>query len=89
MSGSPERRSGNNSTERDLVMKKKIAAVVVTMIIASAGMLAAQEAREPRIEAPEVRYDAGKVVQGARVSHLFEVRNAGDAPLIIDRVVPS
>ncbi len=70
-------------------MKKRIAAVVVAMIIASAGVLAAQEAKEPRIEAGEVRYDAGKVVQGTQVSHVFEVRNAGDAPLIIDRVVPS
>jgi hypothetical protein len=70
-------------------MKNRVAAVVVAIIIASAGVLSAQDVKEPRIEAPEVRYDAGKVVQGTQVSHLFEVRNAGDAPLIIDRVVPS
>ncbi len=70
-------------------MKSGVAVVVVAMIIASAGVLPAQDAKEPRIEVREVRYDAGKVAQGTRVSHLFEVRNAGDTPLIIDRVVPS
>jgi hypothetical protein len=70
-------------------MKNGVAAVVVAMIIASAGVLPAQDVKEPRIEAREVRYDAGKVAQGTQVSHLFEVRNAGNAPLIIDRVVPS
>ncbi len=70
-------------------MKKGLTVVIMAMIIAFAGALAAQDLKEPRIEAREVRYDAGKVVQGTQVSHLFEVRNAGDAPLIIDRVVPS
>ncbi len=70
-------------------MKSGVAVVVVAMIIASAGVLPAQDVKAPRIEVREVRYDAGKVVQGTQVSHLFEVRNAGDALLIIDRVVPS
>ncbi len=70
-------------------MKNGIAVVVMAMVIASAGVLPAQEVKEPRIEATEVRYDAGQVVQGTQVSHLFEIRNAGDAPLIIGRVVPS
>ncbi len=72
-----------------MVMKTGMAVMIMAMIIASTGVLTAQDVKEPRIEAQEVTYDAGKVAQGTQVSHLFEVRNAGDAPLIIERVVPS
>ncbi len=70
-------------------MKGGLTAVLVTMIIAFAGTLLAQEVKGPMIVAKEVKYDFGKVVQGKQVSHVFEVRNAGTEPLIIDRVVPS
>jgi hypothetical protein len=35
----------------------------------------------PKIEFPEMSYDFGTVVQGAKVSHTFAVRNAGSGPL--------
>ena len=54
-----------------------------------AGILSAQEFKGPKLVAAEIKYDFGKVVQGTVASHVFEIRNAGDEPLIIDRVVPS
>ncbi len=58
-------------------------ALIVLMYSAS-GL--AQEASGPRIEVRESRHDFGKVVRGVQVAHVFEVRNAGSEPLIIDRV---
>jgi len=43
----------------------------------------------PRIEVKEMQHNFGKVVQGATVSYVFNVRNIGDEPLVIERVVPS
>ncbi len=69
---------------------KKISVLFVVMIaIALAGLLPAQEVKGPRIVARDAQYDFGKVTQGTTVSHVFDVRNAGNEPLIIDRVVPS
>ncbi len=70
-------------------MKNGLTAALVTMIIAFAGVLPAQDVKGPMIVAKEVQHDFGKVVQGKQVSHVFEVRNAGTEPLIIDRVVSS
>ncbi len=60
--------------------------IVFTVIT---GSLQAQEVKGPKISAAEIKYDFGEVVQGMQASHIFEVRNVGDEPLIIDRVVPS
>jgi len=70
-------------------MKNGLAVMAVLIFVVFAGVLPAQEVKGPRIEAKEVRYDFGKVVQGTLVSHVFEVRDAGSEPLVIDRVVPS
>ncbi len=70
-------------------MKKVSVLCVVMVAVAIAGLLPAQEVKGPRIAAKDAQYDFGKVVQGTQVSHVFEVRNAGNEPLIIDRVVPS
>jgi hypothetical protein len=70
-------------------MKKGLAAIAVLILVVLAGVLAAQEVKGPRIEAKEVKHDFGKVVQGTTVSYVFEVRNTGSEPLVIDRVVPS
>ncbi len=55
----------------------------------SAGAALAQDHNGPRIEVREMRYDFGKVPQGEQATHIFQVRNAGNEPLVIDRVVPS
>ncbi len=70
-------------------MKGGLFAVLATMIIVFTGVLSAQDIKGPMIVAKEVKHDFGKVVQGKQVSYVFEVRNAGTEPLIIDRVVPS
>lgn len=70
-------------------MKKILAAGMVIAAIAWAGLLPAQEAKGPKIVAKEIQYDFGKVVQGTQVSHVFEIRNAGNAPLDIERLQPS
>jgi hypothetical protein len=70
-------------------MKNGLAAIAVLLIVVLAGVLPAQEVKGPRIETREVKHDFGKVVQGTTVSHVFEVRDTGNEPLIIDRVVPS
>jgi uncharacterized protein DUF1573 len=70
-------------------MKKILAAGVVMAVLVFAGLVAAQEARRPKIEVREMRHDFGKVVQGTQATHVFEVRNAGTEPLIIERVQTS
>jgi len=60
--------------------------IVLTVL---AGHLPAQEVKGPKLAAAEIKFDFGKVLQGTQVSHVFEVRNIGNEPLIIDRVVPS
>lgn len=73
-------------------MKKSLTAflpVIAVLALAGAGLLTAQERQGPRIEVKETRYDFGKVVQGAQVSHLFEVKSAGSEPLLIERAQPS
>jgi Protein of unknown function (DUF1573) len=40
----------------------------------------------PKAEAPVRRHDFGAVVQGKRVEHAFEIRNAGGAELVIEEI---
>ncbi len=71
-------------------MKKILVPIVFFIVFMMlAGHLPAQEVKGPKLEAVEIKYDFGKVVQGSKASHVFEVRNVGNEPLIIDRVVPS
>jgi hypothetical protein len=51
-----------------------------------ASIALAQENKGPRIELKEMQHDFGKVASGTQASHVFEVRNAGDEPLVIERV---
>ncbi|MGC1455214.1 MAG: DUF1573 domain-containing protein, partial [Nitrospirota bacterium] len=53
------------------------------------GSLAALENDGPRIEIKEMRHDFGKVVQGAPAEYVFEIRNVGNAQLVIEKVQPS
>ncbi|PNU19351.1 hypothetical protein C2E25_12740 [Geothermobacter hydrogeniphilus] len=43
----------------------------------------------PRIEVTQPDFQFGSVFQGEKVEHVFEFRNAGDDPLLIDRVKSS
>ena len=63
--------------------------VFMSMVVAGllcAGPLAALDNKGPKIEIKEMRYDFGKVVQGTRAEHVFEIRNAGSEQLVIEKV---
>ena len=70
-------------------MKRIVWLSVLLTAFFYAGLLPAQEAKGPKIEVKEVKYDLGKVAQGTQATHVFEVRNAGTEPLIIERVQTS
>jgi uncharacterized protein DUF1573 len=55
-----------------------------------AGTLSAQEEpKGPRIEVKQEQYAMGSIAQGIQAAHVFEVRNSGTEPLMIERVQPS
>jgi copper(I)-binding protein len=50
---------------------------------------ASMAAAAPEIVIDQPSYDFGTIPQGKKVEHVFTLRNAGDAPLIINNVRPS
>ncbi len=68
---------------------RKITLSIITLVVLAAALSHAQEVKGPRIAVNELRYDAGKVVQGTQVSHVFEISNTGTATLVLERVQPS
>ncbi len=72
-------------------MKRVLLLVILIMAACGAGgrMLPAQEHKGPKIEVKEELYDAGKVVQGEPVVHVFGIRNTGDEILEIQKVQTS
>jgi hypothetical protein len=70
-------------------MKRMAIKAMVLFLLLFAGTLSAQDLKGPRIEVKQEQYSAGNVVQGEQAVHLFEVRNAGSEPLMIERVQPS
>jgi LEA14-like dessication related protein len=62
--------------------------MLIAMLVAGSSAIA-EQVPAPKIVVKEMRYDAGKVKQGTQVIHLFEITNAGTAPLVIERVQPS
>ena len=70
-------------------MKKIATNAIVLVLFLFAGMLSAQEVKGPRIEVKQEQFTMGSVEQGKQAVHVFEVRNAGTEPLLIERVQPS
>jgi len=68
---------------------KKTGFVIMAVFLLCAAPLAAQQHSGPKIEVKEIRYNFGKVVQGTQASHVFEIKNAGTEPLVIERVQSS
>lgn len=62
---------------------------MVLFLLLFAGTLSAQEPKGPRIEVKAEQYAMGSVAQGEQAVHVFEVRNGGTEPLMIERVQPS
>lgn len=63
--------------------------ILLGVAFLSAASLPAQERKGPVIEVKEDKHDFGKIVQGTQVTHVFEIRNAGTEPLLIDKVQSS
>ena len=62
---------------------------VAVFFLLLAGTLSAQELKGPRIEVKQEQYAMGSIAQGNQAAHVFEVRNTGTEPLMIERVQPS
>lgn len=57
------------------------------LLLALTGLTAMPvQAAGPKIVLDKADYDFGQVFEGQKVDHVFRFQNAGDAPLIIDRV---
>jgi Protein of unknown function (DUF1573) len=70
-------------------MKRMFLMSMVMAGLLCAGPLAALDNKGPKIEVKEMRYDFGKVVQGTKAEHVFEVKNVGSEQLVIDKVQPT
>jgi len=72
-------------------MKRIAGTVMVLSVFAMfcAAGLYAQEHKGPKIKLKEERHDFGQVTQGAQPLHVFEIQNAGDELLEIQKVQPS
>ena len=71
------------------MMKERAMSGLVLLLVLIGGALQAQEAKGPRIEVKQERYDLGGIAQGEPAVHVFEVRNAGSEPLVIESLQPS
>ncbi len=68
-------------------MRKRVLQGFAVMLLTAA--FSVQAASGPKIEVMQERYAMGSIVQGIPAEHVFEVRNAGDAPLVIERLQPT
>lgn len=60
---------------------------ILMLLLALTGLTANPvQAAGPKIVLDKADYDFGQVFEGQKVDHVFRFQNAGDAPLIIDRV---
>lgn len=80
---------GGSTIKRSSMKKILVPIFFLIVFMVFAGHLPAKQVRGPKLEAAEIKYDFGKVIEGSQASHVFEIRNVGDDLLIIDRVVPS
>jgi hypothetical protein len=70
-------------------MKRMVLMGMVMVGFLCAGPLAALENIGPKIEIKEMRYDFGKVAQGTKAEHIFEIKSVGSEQLVIEKVQPS
>ena len=70
-------------------MNRIVFIIIVMAGLLYAGPLAALDNAGPKIDVADLRHDFGKVVQGTKVEHVFEIRNAGSQQLVIEKVQPS
>ncbi len=70
-------------------MKRMFLMCMIMAGLLCAGPLAALDTKGPKIEIKEMRHDFGKVVQGTKAEYIFEIKNTGNEPLVIQKVQPS
>ena len=73
-------------------MKKQLYAIMLVAVVAglfSQPLPAQEQKKGPQLEIKESTYDFGKVLDGAKLQHVFEVGNTGDAALDIQRIQPT
>jgi Protein of unknown function (DUF1573) len=66
---------------------KRMAVLLLTSLFCLSTLTAL--AAGPQIQVEQIDFDFGQIFQGDKVSHTFRFQNAGDEPLIIDRVSSS
>ena len=65
-------------------------AFIFTMLCLVAGMVQAQDEKGPVISAEETTFDFGTIKEKeGNVVHVFKIKNTGDKPLMITRVIAS
>lgn len=71
--------------------RMNVALVSLAAIFAAAGSgtVFSQDHKSPRIEIKEERFDFGRVTQGEQAVHVFEIRNAGNDVLEVQKVQTS
>ncbi len=69
-------------------MKKTVLPALAIALFFGSGIVQAQDYKGPRMAVGGQTYDLGKVPQGTQASHVFEIRNSGTEPLVIERVQP-
>jgi hypothetical protein len=71
------------------MMIRRLPAAILTLLLpTAAAALAAAETQPPqaRLEMPESSFDFGVILRGAAAVHEFELRNSGNADLLISRI---
>lgn len=66
-----------------------IGALTGLMLVISMAVLSGAEPRGPRISTHHEIFDFGIVPEYAEVSHVFWLRNSGDEPVTIDKLIPN
>jgi ABC-type thiamine transport system substrate-binding protein len=67
-------------------MKKYL--TIVPLLFLLAGITFAQD-KVPKLVVKSFEHDFGKIKEGVKVSHTFELKNEGNADLVIEGVAPS
>jgi hypothetical protein len=68
---------------------RKLSVTLAAVAIIAVAPLAGFAAGQPRLEIDQATYNFGTVLNGPPVSHVFKLKNAGQARLIIGQVMPS
>lgn len=64
-------------------------AILFSIFAVSLGAAVVEAQGKPQVTVPEAIFDFGTVAQGTKVKHDFKIKNAGDADLYIQGVVPT